>query len=86
MYNIIEKYMNMLKKEDVNNFDINKNIYLSNAELDFTYDFIKKNWKDIIKNPNMLDIDRYKSKFSPENFPKIKQLLKESIQKYGSYL
>ena len=86
MYNIIEKYMNMLKKEDVNNFAINKNIYLSNAELDFTYYFIQKNWKDIIKNPNMLDIDRYKSKFSPENFPKIKQLLKESIQKYGSYL
>lgn len=42
MYNIIEKYMNMLKKEDVNNFAISKNIYLSNAELDFTYDFIKK--------------------------------------------
>ena len=40
MYNIIEKYMNMLKKEDVNNFDISKNIYLSNDELDFTYDFI----------------------------------------------
>ena len=86
MYNIIEKYMKILKKEDINNFAIRKNIFLNNDELNFTYDFIKKNWQDIIKNPNMLDIDRYKSKFSQENFPKVKQLLKESIQKYSSYL
>ena len=86
MYNIIEKYMSKLKKEDVNNFATSKNIYLSNEELDFTYDFIKKNWSDIIKNPNMLDIDRYKNKFSPENFVKVKKLIKESIIKYRSYL
>lgn len=78
--------MKILKKEDINNFAIRKNIFLNNDELNFTYDFIKKNWQDIIKNPNMLDIDRYKSKFSQENFPKVKQLLKESIQKYSSYL
>ena len=78
--------MKILKKEDINNFAIRKNIFLNNDELNFTYDFIKKNWQDIIKNPHMLDIDRYQNKFSQENFPKVKQLLKESIQKYSSYL
>ena len=64
MYNIIELYINKLRKEDVSNFAISKSVYLSNEELDFTYDFIKKNWKDIVKNPNLFDIDRYKNKFN----------------------
>ena len=36
--------MSMLKKEDVNNFAIKKNVFLSEGELDFTYEFLKKNW------------------------------------------
>ncbi len=86
MYNIVERYMNMLKKEDVNNFALSKNINLSNSELDFTYDFIKKNWQDILKNPNLFEIDRYKNKFSDENFKKVKLLFNEYYQKFGSFL
>lgn len=86
MYNIIERYMSMLKKEDVFNFAVSKNIFLSNKELDFTYEFIKKNWQDIVKNPNLFEIERYKNKFSEENFKKVKQLFKEYHQKFGSFL
>ena len=46
MYNIIERYMSMMKIEDVNNFALSKNIYLSADELNFTYNFIKKNLSD----------------------------------------
>lgn len=86
MYNIIERYMSMLKKEDVFNFAVSKNIFLSNKELDFTYEFIKKNWQDIVKNPNLFEIERYKNRFSEENFKKVKQLFKEYHQKFGSFL
>ena len=86
MYNIIERYMSMLKKEDVFNFAVSKNIFLSNEELNFTYEFIKKNWQDIVKNPNLFEIERYKNKFSEENFKKVKQLFKEYHQKFGSFL
>lgn len=86
MYSIIERYMSMLKKEDVFNFAVSKNIFLSNKELDFTYEFIKKNWQDIVKNPNLFEIERYKNKFSEENFKKVKQLFKEYHQKFGSFL
>ena len=86
MYNIIELYINKLRKEDVSNFAISKSVYLSNEELDFTYDFIKKNWKDIVKNPNLFDIDRYKNKYTPENFNKIKKAFQEYLQKFRSYL
>ena len=86
MYNIIERYMSMLKKEDVFNFAVRNNIFLSNEELNFTYAFIKKNWQDIVKNPNLFEIEKYKNRFSEENFKKVKQLFKEYHQKFGSFL
>ena len=86
MYNIIERYMSMLKKEDVFNFAVSNNIFLSNKELDLTYEFIKKNRQDIVKNPNLFEIERYKNRFSEENFKKVKQLFKEYHQKFGSFL
>lgn len=86
MYSIIERYMSMLKKEDVFNFAVSNNIFLSNEELNFTYAFIKKNWQDIVKNPNLFEIERYKNRFSEENFKKVKQLFKEYHQKFGSFL
>ena len=86
MYNIIELYINKLSKSDVYNFAISKQVYLSNEELDFTYEFIKKNWKDVIKNPNLFDIDRYKNKYTPENFKKVKLIFQEYFQKFRNYL
>lgn len=86
MYNIIELYINKLTKTDINNFAISKKIYLNSEELDFTYDFIKKNWKDIIKNPNLFDIDRYKNKYTAQNFINIKKVFQEYFQKFRNYL
>ena len=68
MYNIIERYMAKITKDDVNNFAKSKNCNLSNEELDFTYTFIKKNWQDIIKNPAVFDIERYKHMYSETNY------------------
>ena len=86
MFNLISRYMNKITKEDINNFALNKNIYLNDEELLFTYEFIKKNWNQILSNPNMLNLDRYKNKYSEENFNKIKILFNEYYSKYHKYL
>lgn len=86
MFNLISRYMNKITKEDINNFALNKNIYLSDEELLFTYEFIKKNWNQILSNPNILNLDRYKNKYSEENFNKIKILFNEYYSKYHKYL
>lgn len=86
MYNIIERYIKNLSKEQVNNFALKNNVNLSGLELDFLYVFIKKNYKEVLANPNLLNLDRYKTKFSEENFVKIKKLFNEYLSKYGSYL
>ncbi len=83
MYNFIERYMKNLKKEDVNHFALKNNVHLSENELEFTYDFVKKNWETVIRNPNLLNFERFKDRFSEENFVKIKRLFQMYYQKYG---
>ncbi len=86
MFNLIERYLNNLTIQDLNNLAITKEIYLSDKELSFSYDFIKKNWKTILSNHGVFDIDKYKNNYSEENFIKIKKLIKEYSIKYNNYL
>ena len=86
MYNLVERVMKKLTKEEVNNFALSKNVELSSEELDFVYDFVKKNWEACFKNPTLLNLDRYKDRFREDNFNKIKKLLDEYMGKYGNLL
>lgn len=78
--------MRSFKKEDIKNFALQKRVNLTEEELNFTYEFIKKNWQDILKNPKALQLERYKNKFSEENFNKIKKIFDEYYQKFVSFI
>lgn len=86
MFNIISAYINKLTKNDIEAFALSKGAILSESEIDFTYNFIKKNGKDIIKNPSIFNIDRYSKYYTQENFIKIKQVFNEYFQKFNQYL
>ncbi len=86
MYNLIQRYMANLKKEDVQKFALKNNVHLSDAELDFTFLFVQKNWDTIIRNPNLLNFERIKDHYSPENYIKIQKLFQMYYQKYGYLL
>lgn len=86
MYNIIERFMSKLSKNQVNDFAIKNNVILSEDELNFTYEFVVKNWSELIGNPGRLDIDKYKNKFSEENFIKVKKLINEYMIKFQGFL
>ena len=86
MFVLIERYINNMSIHDLNNLAISKGIGLSKDELDFSYNYIKKNWKNVLSNYSLFDFDKYKDKYSEENFIKIKKLIKEYTLKYGSYL
>ena len=75
-----------MTKEDINNFAISKNIFLSSEELDFTYNFVKKNYKNFLQNPKVFNIERYKNNYSEENYPKIVKVFNEYYQKFANYL
>ncbi len=86
MYNIIVRYILKMTKEDINNFAISKNINLSEEELNFTYNFIKKNYEQILNNPKLFKIERYKEHYSETNYQKISKVYQEYLQKYANYL
>ena len=86
MFILIERYLDNLTIHDLNNLAITKEIYFSEKELNFSYDIIKKNWKTILSNHGVFDIDKYKDNYSEENFIKIKKLIKEYTIKYSNYL
>lgn len=77
----IRNYISRMNIEDVNAFAVKNGIYLSRSEMEFTYNFIKNNYSDVLENKNY-DFGRYKEKFSTENFPKVQRL----IEKYRNYL
>ena len=78
--------MDNLTKEQVMDFAQKNQVFLSPEELDFTYTFVKKNWEMIFRNPNLLKLERYKDKFSVENFIKIQKLFVLYYQKYRHLL
>ena len=86
MFSLLERYIHNLDINTVSDFALKNNIILNNEELDFTYNFIKKNWQTIFANHGVFDISRYKSKYSEENFSKIVILYKDILKKYSRYL
>ena len=87
MYNlIISKYLDSLTIDKLNSLAIENNIYLSNEELLFSYNFIKNNYKEVLNNHSNFDINKYRNYFSEENYKKIKDLIDEYYLKYKKYL
>lgn len=86
MYNLVKRYMDNLTIDQVRDFAIKNNVELSEEELTFTYDFVKKNWELIFRNPNLLNLERYKDRFSEANYQKIQKLIQFYYQKYGYLL
>lgn len=80
--NIIDLYISNLRKDDIILFGEKNGIRLSDHELDFTYNFIKNNYKEVLRNKDSFDFSKYKKEFSEENYLKIEGL----IRKYISYL
>ena len=80
---LIINYIKNISYEDINNFAIKNNIYLSNNELSFIYNYIKDNYLNIIDNPNNFNINNYKNKFSNDNYIKINNLINEYKTKYN---
>lgn len=86
LYHLVGRYMTNLSKEQVSSFAVSKGANLSEEELEFVYEFIKKNWEQVLKNPSLLNLERYQDRFSSENFSKIKQLFQEYSSKYQAFL
>ncbi len=83
---IIQKYVDMLTKEDIVKFASTQNEILTNNEVDFLYNIIKKEWKTIIFGNYQVILNQYKDNLSVDKWNKIENLILEYKEKYKSFL
>lgn len=83
---LIEKFINNMSLYDIQKFAISNDVFLSNNELSFIYEYVKNNWKEILNKKGIIDIDKYREYFSNDNFDKIKKLINIYRDKYSFLL
>lgn len=83
---LIEQYVQKLTINDVNNFALKNNIFLTNNELKLIYNHIKENWYSIIyENPNVV-LQNIKENINIDSYQKIENLYYSFYEKYKNYL
>lgn len=83
---IIEKYINNLTINNINDFAIKNNIFLTEKEQKIFYNIIKKYYKDIINGNDEKVINYLKETLDEEKFTNVMNLYKKYKTKYQSYL
>ena len=81
-----EMYINNMTMEQLNEMALSNGIKLSNDELEFSFNFIKNNWKEVLANHEDFDLSKYKDKFSDENYKKIEELINVLKAQYSHLL
>lgn len=77
---IIKKYVNKLKKEDIQTYAYKNNINLEENELTLIYNTIKRRYEEIYKD-GIKVINEYKNKLKEETYKKLIKLY-EDIKRY----
>ncbi len=81
MNNLIKKYVDLLKKEDIINYSNKQNIILNKNELDLIYNTIKTRWNEII-NDGIKVINEYKDKIEENTYKKLIELYEKNKKNY----
>ena len=84
MFQLIKNYIDKMTIFDLDNIAKKNDIFFSKEELEYTYNFLKRNFEALYANPN-LDLSRIKSHFSEENYTKLQKKLFDFKTKYSDY-
>lgn len=77
---LIKKYVNNLKRSDIETYASKNNIKLEQNELELLYNTIKMRWKDIYMD-GISVINEYKSKLKDSTYNKLIELY-NNIKRY----
>ena len=81
MYNLLKNYVDRLKKEDIVNFAIKKNILLDKNELEVVYHNIKTRFKDIYDD-GLKVIEENKNSLKETTYRKLQELYEHTKRNY----
>ena len=80
MKDLIKKYVNMLKREDIVSFAKKKNLLLDKEELELIYNTIKNRYEDIYED-GIKVINEYKNRLKKNTYDKLIEVY-ENYKKY----
>ena len=83
---LIQRYVDMLTKEDIVKFASAQNETLTSNEVNFLYDVIKKEWKMIVFGDYRIILNQYKNNLPVDKWNKIENLIIEYKEKYKNFL
>lgn len=83
---LIKNYINKLQLNDIKEFTINNNIYLSNDEIIIIYDVLKNNYKDLLNGNYNNSFRILKNNLIEKNYEQIKNLFFRYKEKYQHLL
>jgi len=86
MDGIINNYVKKMTIIDIDGFARKQGIIFNEKELNFVMEFIKKNWQELLHNPDSLVLERYQNYFTEENYKKLEKVIKEYRQRYKKSL
>lgn len=81
MYNVLKNYVDRLKREDIVNFAIKRNILLDKNELEVVYHNIKTRFKDIYDD-GLKVIEENKNSLKETTYRKLKELYENTKRNY----
>ncbi len=81
MYNVLKNYVDRLKREDIVNYAIKKNILLDKNELEVVYHNIKTRFKDIYDD-GLKVIEENKNSLKETTYRKLKELYENTKRNY----
>ena len=81
MYNVLKNYVDRLKREDIVNYAIKKNILLDKNELEVVYHNIKTRFKDIYDD-GLKVIEENKNSLKESTYRKLKELYENTKRNY----
>lgn len=80
-FNIIKKYVNVIKKNDIIEFARKQNVKLNEIELDTIYNTIKTRWEELYTD-GIKVINECKNKLTNTTYNKLIELYNEYKNKY----
>lgn len=83
---IIQKYVNMITKNDIIDFASKQNIKITNNEADIIFEAIKNNWKTIIYGDYNSILNKYSNYFSTDKLNKMEELIILYKNKFQNFI
>lgn len=83
---LIQKYVDIITKDDIVKFARNNNVDLNCNEVDIIYKAIKNEWKTIVYDDYHSVLNKYKNNFTVDKLNKMEQLIVLYKDKYRNLI